>query len=98
MSSSLFRLSPVNVAEVPVKKEYAQSVDKDGIWLKKRVKCHFGFKKNHVTDNQVLVLGVLTTTASRNEITNLEDVLNLVNGELPKDIPLKADKIKQRKM
>jgi len=78
--------------EVSVKKEYADSVDKDGTWLKKRGKYHFGFKKHHITDNQGLVLGVLTTTASRNEISNLEDVLDTINVELPKDIPLKADK------
>ena len=83
--------------EVSVKKEYADSVDKDGTWLKKRGKYHFGFKKHHVTDNQGLVLGVLTTTASRNEIANLEDVLDTVNVDLPKDIPLKADKGYQSK-
>jgi IS5 family transposase len=38
-------------------------VDKDGTWLKKRGKYHFGFKKHHVTDDEGLVLGVLTTTA-----------------------------------
>lgn len=83
--------------EVFVKKEYADSVDKDGTWLKKRGKYHFGFKKHHVTDNQGLVLGVLTTTASRNEIANLEDVLETINLEIPKNIPLKADKGYQSK-
>ena len=83
--------------EVSVKKEYAHSVDKDGTWLKKRGKYHFGFKKHHVTDNQGLVIGVLTTTASKNEIANLEDVLDAVNLDLPKDIPLKADKGYQSK-
>jgi IS5 family transposase len=83
--------------DVSVKKEYADSVDKDGTWLKKRGKYHFGFKKHHVTDNHGLVLGVLTTTASKNEIANLEEVLNTVNVSLPKDIPLKADKGYQSK-
>jgi len=83
--------------EIAVKKKYAESVDKDGTWLKKRGKYHFGFKKHHVTDNQGLVLGVLTTTASKNEIANLEEVLETVNIELPKDIPLKADKGYQSK-
>jgi IS5 family transposase len=78
--------------EIAVKKKYAQSVDKDGTWLKKRGKYHFGFKKHHVTDEEGLVLGVLTTTASKNEIANLEEVLETVNIDLPKDIPLKADK------
>jgi IS5 family transposase len=83
--------------EIAVKKQYAESVDKDGTWLKKRGKYHFGFKKHHVTDNQGLVLGVLTTTASKNEIANLEEVLETVNIDLPKDIPLKADKGYQSK-
>jgi len=83
--------------EVVVKNEYADSVDKDGTWLKKRGKYHFGFKKHHITDNQGLVLGVLTTTASRNEIANLEDVLDTINVDVPKDIPLKADKGYQSK-
>ena len=83
--------------EIAVKKQYAESVDKDGTWLKKRGKYHFGFKKHHVTDNEGLVLGVLTTTASKNEIANLEEVLETVNVSLPKDIPLKADKGYQSK-
>jgi IS5 family transposase len=83
--------------EVEVKKDYADSVDKDGTWLKKRGKYHFGYKKHHVTDEEGLVLGVLTTTASKNEIANLEEVLDTVTVELPKDIPLKADKGYQSK-
>ena len=43
--------------------------------------------------------GVWTTTASKNEIANLEAALNTINVDLPKDIPLKADKgINQGKM
>ncbi|PQB06591.1 hypothetical protein BST83_05830 [Polaribacter filamentus] len=83
--------------QVEVHKEYPDSVDKEGTWLKKRGKYHFGFKKHHVTDNEGLVLGVLTTTASKNEIANLEEVLETVNVALPKDIPLKADKGYQSK-
>ena len=83
--------------QVEVHKEYADSVDKEGTWLKKRGKYHFGFKKHHVTDNEGLVLGVLNTTASKNEIANLEEVLETVNVVLPKNIPLKADKGYQSK-
>ena len=53
---------------VQVKKDYADSVDKDGTQLKKRGKISFGYKKHHVTDDEGLVLGVLTTTASNNEL------------------------------
>ena len=83
--------------QVEVHKEYADSVDKEGTWLKKRGKYHFGFKKHHVTDNEGLVLGVLTTTASKNEIANLEEVLETINVVLPENIPLKADKGYQSK-
>lgn len=81
--------------EIKTKKKYASSVDSDGTWLKKRGKFHFGYKKHHVTDEEGLVLGVLTTTASTNEIANLEDVLD--SADLPRGIPLKADKGYQSK-
>lgn len=81
--------------EVKVEKEYASNVDTDGAWLKKRGKYHYGFKKHHVTDNEGLVLGVLTTKASTNEIANLAEVLD--TADLPKNIPLKADKGYQSK-
>lgn len=76
--------------EVEVKKEYSASVDKDGSWLKKRGKYHYGFKKHHVTDDEGLVLGVVTTKASTNEIANLKEVLD--SADLPEGIPLKGDK------
>ena len=83
--------------KISVEKEYLDRVDKDGTWLKKRGKYHFVFKKHHVTGNAGLVLGALTSTASKNEIANLEEVLNTVNVKRPKDIPLKADKGYQSK-
>lgn len=86
-----------NDEEVQVKKEYADSVDQDATWLKKRGIYHFGFKKHYVTEQEGLVIGVLTTTASKNEIANLEEVLDTINIELPKDTPLKADKGYQSK-
>ena len=76
--------------EVELTKEYGDSVDKDAAWLKKGGKYRFGYKKHHVTDNEGLVLGVLTKKASTNEIANLEEVLD--SADLPEDIPLKADK------
>ena len=48
-----------------------------------------------MTDQEGLVLGVLTTKASTNEIANLEDVLD--TADLPEGIPLKADKGYQSK-
>lgn len=85
----------VDEQEVEVSKEYASNVDTDGAWLKKRGIYHFGFKKHHVTDDEGLVLGVLTTKASTNEIANLEEVLD--TADLPEGIALKADKGYQSK-
>lgn len=73
-----------------VVREYPDSVDSDAAWLKKRGKYHYGFKKHYVTDDEGLVMGVVTTKASTNEISNLEDVLDA--ADLPENIPLKADK------
>ncbi len=84
-----------DMQEIEVNKDYAASVDKDAAWLKKGGKYRFGYKKHHVTDNEGLVLGVLTTKASVNEVGNLEAVLDTAN--LPEDIPLKADKGYQSK-
>ncbi len=76
--------------EVALAKDYSDSVDRDASWLKKRGKYHYGYKKHYVTDQEGLVLGVLTTKASTNEIANLAQVLD--TADLPENIPLKADK------
>jgi len=81
--------------EVEVVKDYADSVDTEAAWLKKGGKYRFGYKKHHVADNEGLVLGVLTTKASINEVGNLEDLLD--TADLPEDIALKADKGYQSK-
>ena len=84
-----------DLEEIEVQKEYADSVDKEASWLKKQGKYRYGYKKHHVTDDEGLVLGVLTTKASVNEVGNLEEVLD--TADLPIDIPLKADKGYQSK-
>ena len=81
--------------EVEVIKEYPASVDKEASWLKKGGKYRYGYKKHYVTDDEGLVLGVVTTKASTNEIANLEEVLEA--ADLPENIPLKADKGYQSK-
>jgi len=78
-----------------IQKQEQPSVDTDGAWIKKGGKLRYGYKKHHVTDDEGLVLGVLTTAANVNEIANLEEVLN--SADLPKHIPLKADKGYQSK-
>lgn len=80
----------VDEQEVEIIKEYTDSVDKEASWVKKAGKLRYGYKKHHVTDEEGLVLGVVTTKASVNEISNLEEVLDA--AELPKGIPVKADK------
>jgi len=77
-------------AATSVKKEVPNSVDKEASWLKKARKLRYGYKKHYVTDEQGLVLGVVTTKVSINKITNLEEVLNA--ADLPQHIALKADK------
>lgn len=76
--------------EVEITKAYADSVDKEASWVKKAGKLRYGYKKHHVTDEEGLVLGVVTTKASVNEIANLKEVLD--SADLPKGIPVKADK------
>lgn len=78
--------------EISCTKEYAAGVDKEASWIKKAGKVRYGYKKHMVTDNEGLVLGVLTTKASVNEITNLQEELDTVTVELPAHTPLKADK------
>ena len=56
------------------------SIEDKTVWLKK----HF------VTDENGMVLGVLTTSANVNEISNLADVLEKV--DLPQNATIKADK------
>mgnify|MGYP001797361876 CR=1 FL=1 len=76
--------------EVKVEKDYSPSVDTDGAWLKKNGKYRYGYKKHYVTDEEGLVLGVVTTKASVNEMTNLDEVLDA--ADLPTGIALKGDK------
>lgn len=78
-----------------LQKQEATSVDTEAAWIKKAGKVRYGYKKHHVTDNEGLVLGVVTTAANVNEITNLEEVLE--SADLPENIAIKADKGYQSK-
>lgn len=77
-------------AEKEVQKQTQSSVDTEASWIKKGGKLRYGYKKHHVTDEQGLVLGVHTTAANVNEISNLSEVLDSV--ELPEGIPFYGDK------
>ncbi len=76
--------------EACVKKDDKVNVDKQGAWLKKRGKYYYGYKKHYVPDEEGLVVGVVTTKASVNEGSNLQEVL--ASADLPSGIPLKGDK------
>lgn len=71
-------------------KKTQPGVDSEGRWVKKAGKLRFGYKKHTVTDAQGLVLGIVTTAANVNEISNLEDVLDTC--ELAERTWVKADK------
>ncbi len=74
--------------EAFVKKDDKVSVDKQAVGLKKRAKYYYGYKKHYVTDEEGL--GVVSTKASVNEVSNLQEVLQA--ADLPEGIALKADK------
>ena len=62
----------------------------DGAWSRKAGKLSYGYKKHHVTDEEGLVPGIVTTATNVNEISKLEEVLQ--RADLPENIPAKADK------
>lgn len=71
-------------------KQVSKGTDLDGRWVKRGDKLRYGFKKHVVTDVQGMVLGVHTTPANVNEISNLEEVLE--KADLPANTPLYGDK------
>lgn len=73
-----------------VNKDLSPRVDTSGAWVKKAGKLRYGYKKHHLTDEEGMIMGVLTTPANVNEISNLEEVLD--TADLPKGIAIKADK------
>lgn len=75
--------------QVLIKKEQP-GVDTQARWIKKAGKTRYGYKKHHVTDTEGLVIGLLTTPANVNEITNLKDVL--ATADLPDNIFVYGDK------
>jgi len=86
--------TPLNIEqeaeEKALLKKSQPSVDTEAAWIKKAGKIRYGYKKHVVTDEQGLVLGLLTTPANVNEITNLKEVLAEI--DLPSGTPLFGDK------
>ncbi len=72
-----------------VKKE-KPGVDKEAKWVKKVGKLHYGYKQHTATNEEGLVLAIVTTSANESDIKNLEDVLEKIDTKNYKSI--KADK------
>ena len=71
-------------------KIYKPGVDQEAAWVKKAGKLRYGYKKHVVTDSNGMILGVCTTPAHVNEISNLEEVLE--SSGIEKGTILYADK------
>lgn len=84
------QISDQEKESVTMIKQVSPGVDTEAGWIKKAGKLRYGYKKHVVTDEEGLILGVLTTAANLNEITNLEEVL--ATADLPAGIAIKADK------
>ena len=83
-------ISEQEIEAVKIVRVNSPAVDTEAAWIKKAGKLRNGYKKHVVTHEEGLVLGLLTTAANLNEITNLEDVLDTV--EIVEGTPVKADK------
>lgn len=71
-------------------KKHQKSADPEARWIKKSGKTRYGYKKHKVTDQEGLILGVLSTPANVNEIANLEQVLD--TADIPEGAHLYGDK------
>ena len=71
-------------------KQVQPGVDQEARWLKKAGKLHYGYKKHHLTDEEGLILKVITTPANESDIKHLENLLKDV--DLEKGTPVFGDK------
>jgi transposase, IS5 family len=76
--------------QILLKEKIKPGVDTQAKWIKKSGKLHYGYKQHTATNQEGLVLGLVTTSANESDITHLEDVLELI--DLPKRTWVKADK------
>ena len=65
-------------------------VDTEAAWIKKAGKLHYGYKKHTATDEQGLVLAVVTTPANESDIVHLQDVV--AKAKLQRKARVRADK------
>lgn len=83
----------INSGEVPssaLKLKPQPHVDAEAAWIKKSGKLQFGYKKHLATDDQGLVVAVITTAANESDMTHLEGLVS--KACLKKGARVKADK------
>ncbi len=61
--------------EIKAVRVYQKGVDEEGRWLKKAGKLHYGFKKHVSTDEDGLVLAIITTPANVHDSITFEDLI-----------------------
>ena len=71
-------------------KKVKSGVDKEARWVKKRGRLHYGYKQHTATNEEGLVLALITTPANESDTKHVEDVLDKIDTENYKSI--KADK------
>lgn len=77
---------PAKILQVKVQSH----VDTEGAWVMKAGKLRYGYKKHIVTDEQGLVVAVVTTSANQSDMIHLEDVVE--KAGLNKGSRVRADK------
>lgn len=73
-----------------LKEKLKSNVDKDAKWIKKAGKLHFGYKQHTGTDENGLILGIVTTPANESDIKHLPTLIDKIKPK--KGTWVKADK------
>ena len=73
-----------------LKEQPKPGVDTEAKWIKKAGKLRYGYKKHIATDENGLIISLVTTSANESDIKNLEKVLT--KAKLKKGSWVKADK------
>ena len=88
------RVEPVNEAvdssATKSTEKVQQHVDTEAGWIKKSGEIRYGYKKHIATENQGLILAVITTAANQSDTVHFENIVKKSN--LAKGTRVKADK------
>jgi IS5 family transposase len=68
--------TPSETTQVSMVVKVQKHVDTEADWLKKAGKLHYGYKRHTATNNEGLVLAVVTTSASKSDMLHLQDVVD----------------------